>query len=230
MLGGNPLTNECHAAFVDPGATASDACSGLASFTTNSAVNANASGSYTIQYVAVDVAGNSSTNTRTVFVQDTTPPVITNCVPAQTVTAGYSGTATLSNLTALVSAGDACSGSVNIVQAPPPGTALPVGTNSVVFYVDDGNGNTNTCSTTVGVNPAVLVPPTILSQQALGGSFQLVFTGPDGQPFKVLASTDISLPMTNWTVLTNGAFAGAVTINDLTATNYPARFYRISSP
>jgi hypothetical protein len=193
-------------------------------------VNPNVPNTYLLTYTAMDVSGNLATTNRTVIVQDTTPPVITNCAPAQTVTAGYRGTATLSNLTALVVAGDACSASVNIVQYPPSGTALPVGTNAVVFYVDDRNGNTNTCSTTVRVNPAVLVRPTILSQQALGGSIQLVFTGPDGQPFKVLASTDLSMPMFNWTVLTNGAFAGAVTFTDLTAANYPARFYRISSP
>ena len=28
LNGANPLTNECHAAFADPGATASDTCAG----------------------------------------------------------------------------------------------------------------------------------------------------------------------------------------------------------
>ena len=36
LNGANPLTNECHAAFVDPGATASDACAGSLGVTTNS--------------------------------------------------------------------------------------------------------------------------------------------------------------------------------------------------
>ena len=34
VLGANPLTNECHTAFVDPGATANDTCAGALSVTT----------------------------------------------------------------------------------------------------------------------------------------------------------------------------------------------------
>ena len=77
VLGANPLTNECSVAFVDPGATASDSCAGVLAVTTNSTVNAGTPGSYTITYVATDPSGNSTTNTRTVVVVDTTAPVIT---------------------------------------------------------------------------------------------------------------------------------------------------------
>jgi hypothetical protein len=230
MLGDNPFTNECHSPFADPGATASDSCSGLASFTTNSTVNPNAVGLYTIHYVATDGAGNTSTNTRSVIVRDTTPPVITNCAPAQTLIAGSGGTATLSNLAALVSCGDACSTSVTVAQAPPPGAELPVGTNTVSFFVDDGNGNTNTCSTTVTVNAAALVPPVVLSQTIIGDSFQLSFTGPGGQSYRVLATTDLSLPLASWTMLTNGTFAGPATFIDTATAGNPARFYKVASP
>ena len=75
LNGANPLTNECHAAFVDPGATANDACAGSLGVTTNSTVNPNAVGVYTIGYSATDPSGNSATNTRTVYVVDQTPPV-----------------------------------------------------------------------------------------------------------------------------------------------------------
>jgi hypothetical protein len=40
---------------------------------------------------------------------------------------------------------DACSAFVNIAQQPFAGTEIPAGTNTFVFYVDDGNGSTNTC-------------------------------------------------------------------------------------
>ena len=50
LLGPNPVTNECHTPFVDPGATASDTCSNSLVVTTNSAVNPNAVGTYTITY------------------------------------------------------------------------------------------------------------------------------------------------------------------------------------
>ncbi len=229
LVGDNPLTNECHAAFIDPGATATDNCSGVVSLATNSTVNPNAPGSYSIEYVATDAAGNLSTNTRTVEVVDTTPPVISSCAPAQTITANYSGVATLPDFTALVVAADACSGSVNIAQQPPVGAQLPVGDTPLTFYVDDGNGNTNSCSTTVTVNEATLVPPTILNEQVLpDGSFQLSFSGPDGEPYHVLATTDLSAG--NWLPLASGSFSGAATFTDTNANNYPIRFYRIVAP
>jgi hypothetical protein len=214
VLGDDPLTNECHTAFVDPGATATDNCSGVVSLVTNSTVNPNAPGSYMIQYIATDAAGNSATNTRVVQVVDTTPPVISSCAPPQTITANFSGVATLPDFTGLVAASDACSGAVNIVQQPPAGAELP---------------NTNSCNTTVTVNEATLVPPVILSEQFLpDGSFQLSFSGPDGEPYHVLATPDLSSG--NWQSLTNATFMGTASFTDITATNYSSRFYRISAP
>ena len=101
-----------------------------------------------------------------------------------------------------------------------------------MFYVDDGNGNTNTCTGTVTVNAAPLVAPTILSEQVLGdGSFKLTFSGPDTQPYKVRASADLNLPLGSWDVLTNSAFGTApATFIDTSAASQPVRFYRVGSP
>src|SRR2546427_9290268 len=76
-LGTNPLTNECHRAFVDPGATANDSCAGPLAVVTNNTVNPNATDVYIIGYSANDPSGNVSTNTRTVYVVDTTLPAVT---------------------------------------------------------------------------------------------------------------------------------------------------------
>jgi hypothetical protein len=232
LLGASPLTNECHTALVDPGATVLDNCSGVVNLSTNSTVNPNAVGVYTIEYVAGDAAGNSATNTRQVYVVDTTAPVITQCAPAQTVTAGYNGLAILSNLTSLVVATDACSSSVNIAQQPPAGTEVPVGTNMIEFYVDDGNGNTNTCTSTVTVNAATLEAPTIISGHILGNhSFELTFSGPDAQPYEVQASANPTNPPDGWDVLTNSVFGtGPATFIDTGATSQTMRFYRVVSP
>ena len=77
-----------------------------------------------------------------------------------------------------------------------------------------------------------LVSPTVGSTASLGGGgFQLTFSGPAGEAFKVIASTDLTIPIANWTVLTNGTFgAGSVTFTDTTATNYPQQYYLITAP
>jgi len=192
-------------------------------------VHSDNSGNYTVVVTNLDGA---ATNVALVSVVDTIPPAIVRTASPQTVTAGYNGLTILSNLTALIGASDACSGSVNITQQPAAGTEIPVGPTTVVFYVDDGNGNTNTCTGTVTVNAAPLVAPTILSEQVLGdGSFKLTFSGPDTQPFKVRASADLNLPLGSWDVLTNSAFGTApATFIDTSAASQPVRFYRVGSP
>ncbi|MCX6925793.1 MAG: autotransporter-associated beta strand repeat-containing protein, partial [Verrucomicrobia bacterium] len=63
-----------------------------------------------------------------------------------------------------------------------------------------------------------------------GSSFPLTFSGPSGQTYKVLASTNVALPIASWMQLASGTFgATAITYTDTTATNN-ARFYRIVSP
>jgi hypothetical protein len=82
----------------------------------------------------------------------------------------------------------------------------------------------------VTVNAAGLVPPVVLSQTIIGGKFQLSFTGPDGQSYRVLGTTNLSLPLASWTVLTNGTFAGPATFIDTATADNPARFYKVGSP
>ena len=90
--GANPLTNAYQAVFVDPGATASDACAGSLGVATTSTVNTNAIGVYTIQYTASDPSGNSATNTRTVYVVPACPLITLSppSLPGGTVGIPYS--------------------------------------------------------------------------------------------------------------------------------------------
>jgi hypothetical protein len=76
LNGANPLTVECHTAFIDPGATATDLCAGSVPVSTAGAVDANTPGSYVLTYTATDPSGNLAMDTRTVNVVDTTDPVI----------------------------------------------------------------------------------------------------------------------------------------------------------
>jgi hypothetical protein len=131
---------------------ASDACSVSLTITqtpTNNTVLA--LGTNQVVIAVADSTGNTAYSTNTVVVADTTPPAITQCVPAQTLAMGAGCTAALPDLTGLLVATDACSAALTVAQSPPAGTPLPPGNTTVVFRVDDGNGNTNTCSTLVTV-------------------------------------------------------------------------------
>ncbi len=80
VLGDLNQTVECNdSAYQDPGATASDSCVGTLPTTASPPPNAGVVGTQTIQYRATDLAGNvgTSTNSRTLTVIDTLPPVVT---------------------------------------------------------------------------------------------------------------------------------------------------------
>ncbi len=152
LSGANPLTNECHAAFVDPGATANDACAGSVSVITTGSVNANSPGTYTLTYTATDGV-NTSQQTRAVVVQDTTPPAVFYCFTNLTLsTTSNTCQALLPDLTGTnyILAVDNCS-SVTVTQKPPPSTVLPLGTNLVTFTVFDSSGNSTNCAVAVAV-------------------------------------------------------------------------------
>jgi hypothetical protein len=71
------VTVECHTAYADAGATATDLCDGTLLVTIENPVDVNVVGTYTVTYTATDKSGNTTTATRTMHVVDTTPPVLT---------------------------------------------------------------------------------------------------------------------------------------------------------
>jgi hypothetical protein len=64
------------------------------------------------------------------------------------------------------------------------------------------------------------------------GTFQLVYTNTPYGTNTVLTSTDMTVPLTNWTALGSGTevLPGQFQFIDSQATNIPQRFYRVSSP
>ena len=76
-----------------------------------------------------------------------------------------------------------------------------------------------------------LTPPTLSGFGPLSGkSFPLTFSGPSGQSYQVLTSTNVARPLASWTVLSSGTFgASPVIYTDTSATN-AHQFYRIKSP
>src|SRR5439155_14532934 len=147
LVGAASMTNECHAAFTDPGATASDNCAASVAVVTSGTVNPNAVGSYTLTYTATDPSGNVGTASRTVYVEDTTAPSVVVPANIMVYTTNASGTA----VSYTVSASDACSGPITPICTPASGTTCPVGTSTVAVSATDGNGNTSNCTFTVTV-------------------------------------------------------------------------------
>jgi len=82
----------------------------------------------------------------------------------------------------------------------------------------------------------VATSPILLMGVSVSGdrSFDFSFTNRSGVSFRVLASTNLSLSLTNWTMLGSAnetpAGSGMFHFTDPQATNYPARYYRVRSP
>jgi hypothetical protein len=216
------VTVECHGSYVELGATATDNCT-LASLSTNGMVNPNSPDIYTISYVAVDAAGNSATNTRTVTVVDTTAPVVT-----------LNGSSPMTNWLGAVfidpgaTAFDLCAGVLSVTTNGVVNTAVP-GTYYVQYIATDPANNSATNTRTVHV--VAPVPPVIAGGKMLnGGNFQLTFSGPQGQPYEVMTSTNLAQPG-SWTVISTGVFgAGSAIFMDTNAPGLPINFYSVVSP
>jgi hypothetical protein len=70
------------------------------------------------------------------------------------------------------------------------------------------------------------------STRLTSGAFQFSFTNTPGAGFTALTTTNLSLPLSNWSVIGSvpEISSGVFQITDLQATNNPQRFYRVRSP
>ena len=76
LKGENPLTLECPAPYVEPGAIVTDVCDPNPSLVVTGSVDPNTPGTYPITYTATDATGNERVKTRIVEVVDTIPPTV----------------------------------------------------------------------------------------------------------------------------------------------------------
>lgn len=146
LSGASPLTWECHTTFVDPGATASDACDTSVPVNVSGTVNENVVGTFTLTYNATDASGNAAAPvTRTVNVVDTTAPVVTlNDAASVTVECHTSYT------DAGASASDACDSTTPVTSTSDVNVNAP-GTYHVVYTATDDSNNAGTATRTVVV-------------------------------------------------------------------------------
>ena len=130
-------------------------------------------GSTTVTVTATDHSGNSTSAQFTINVQDTTPPVITNVPPNQTVEAtGPSGAViTYASPTAT----DLVDPSPTITSTPPSGSTFPLGTTTVTVTATDHSGNSTSAHFTIAVQDTT--PPVLANVPA---SQTVEATGPSG--------------------------------------------------
>lgn len=147
LIGPNPYLLECHSVYLDPGATANDACQGSVTVSNNAttAVNGNVPGDYTVTYTATDANGNTQTATRVVQVRDNIAPTVT-IIGANPFTVQCGSTFTDPGATAT----DACDGSLTVTKT---GTvnANEVGSYQITYSATDNAGKTTTVTRTVNV-------------------------------------------------------------------------------
>lgn len=147
ISGVNPMTVVKGVSFTDPGATANDDVDGSVQVSTSGTVDTSTIGAYTITYSATDVAGNTSTATRTIDVAlDAGAPVIT--------LNGNSYQVILKNSTYVdpgAIADDLVDGNLPVVTtgAVDPTT---VGVYTITYSTTDSSGNTTTATRTVKVS------------------------------------------------------------------------------
>jgi len=143
LVGFASTTVECGSGYTELGALAIDTCDGAVAVTISGSVSS-AKGTYTVTYKATDSSGNVATKTRTVIVQDTTPPVITLAGSNPMSISCGNG-----YVESGASANDSCDGVVAVTIS---GTVLSAkGTYTVTYTAKDSSGNTSTASRTVNV-------------------------------------------------------------------------------
>lgn len=130
--------------------TASDNCGAVTLVSSHSPGATFPLGTTAVLYTATDGAGNSSTCTFNVIVNDDTGPVITGCPLANIVTvADGSCEATVS--WSPLNATDNC-GPASFVSSHDAGDTFPLGTTTVLYTATDLAGNVSTCAFDVIVN------------------------------------------------------------------------------
>ena len=112
-------------------------------------------------------------------------------------------------------------------------------TNGVTYYcvvsaTDMFGESTNSAQESAKPAAPLLAPPTLSSYGPLSGtSFHLTFSGPSGQSYRVLRSTNLALPLASWTTQSSGIFGlggpNSTNYTDTGATN-ARQYHRIQSP
>lgn len=162
----------------------------------------------------------SATNNAILTVQDTTPPIITL----------IGGNPIYLNLGIPFTdpgaiASDACAGSVPVVSSGTVNINM-VGTNTLIYTADDGNGNTNTVTRSVIVSDPTPVIGSVAANP--NRSFTLNLSGAPGNSY-VLETTTNLLSVIIWQPIATNMIdnSGIWQFVDTQAVNFQQQFYRL---
>jgi uncharacterized repeat protein (TIGR01451 family) len=177
LNGANPLQVECHTSFTEPGAIATDACSGNVPVVISGSVDPNTPGTYTITYSATDGSHPPAQVTRTVNVVDTQGPVIT-LNGASSVTVECHTSYTDAGATAF----DACLAASRPVTTSGSVNVNVTGTYTITYTATDGAHAT---TATRSVNVVDSTPPVITLKTTP------ITLWPPNHKYKVINVTDL---------------------------------------
>ena len=141
------ITGECSATVPVPSVT--DNCAGTVVGTTTDPLTYNTQGSFVVNWTFDDGNGNVVVIPQSVVVNDTTDPVAV-CQDITLVLDGTTGLATITPAQINNGSSDNC-GTVNLSLSQTVFDCTNIGSNVVVLTVDDGNGNSETCTAIVTI-------------------------------------------------------------------------------
>jgi len=181
LLGSATLTIECGDGFSDPGAEASDTCSGNldGAIVVDGEVDTGTVGLYTLTYRVTDNAGNEATVTRTVDVADTEAPLLTlNGGSTISVACGE----TFEDPGATVS--DKCEGDLasSLEITGSVDTGVP-GDYTLSYSASDASGNTGQVQRTVTVFDDVAPTVTLIGPELIVLGCGAAFDDPGAEAF-----------------------------------------------
>jgi len=216
--------NACGAA-VTFTASVSDNCPGVSVAFTPASGSFFAVGASTVTAVATDLAGNATTSTFVVTVNDGQAPAF-SCPPDVSVTSAPGQCGAVVTFAA-PTVTDNCPSPSAVVFAPASGSFFPVGSTVVVARATDANGLTTTCQVLVTVTddepPQLALPSDITVTAASAGGVVVDFTLPTatdncpgvGVPVCSPASGTLFAPGTTTVTCTVADAAGNVTTAEI---------------
>ncbi|SFO01507.1 HYR domain-containing protein, partial [Bizionia echini] len=160
------LTNQCSVTITAP--TTIDACAGTITGTTVTSFPITSQGTTVVTWTFDDGNGNIITQTQNVIITDNTAPTFDSCPPSASVNNDSGVCGAVVNFT-IPTATDNC-GVATVAQTDTTGltsgNVFPIGTTTIEFTANDGNGNTATCSFNITVTdtetPTITCPSDII--------------------------------------------------------------------